>query len=46
MLIKDGTFTIHGYSKVKAGIPQIVNKYGRGTWSKKDNVVSLLTDEE
>lgn len=42
----EGTFTFHSHTNIKAGIPQIVNKYGRGTWCTEDNVVSLLTDEE
>lgn len=46
MLNEDGTFTFHSHTNIKAGIPQIVNKYGRGSWSNEDNVVSLLTDEE
>lgn len=42
----DGTFTFHNYSNVKAGIPQIVDKYGKGTWSTDGKVLSFLTDIE
>lgn len=42
----DGTFTFHNYSNVKAGIPQIVDKYGKGTWSTDGKVISFLTDIE
>lgn len=41
-----GTFTFHFYSNIKAGIPQIVHKYGKGTWSVDGKVVSFNTDNE
>ena len=42
----DGTFTFHNYSNIKAGIPQIVHKYGKGTWSADGKVISFFTDNE
>lgn len=45
-LNQDGTFTFHSYSNIKAGIPQIVHKYGKGTWSAEGKVVSFFTDIE
>jgi hypothetical protein len=45
-LNQDGTFTFHNYSNIKAGIPQVVNRYGKGTWSTDGKVVSFFTDNE
>ncbi len=45
-LNQDGTFAFHSYSNINAGIPQIVHKYGKGTWSVDDKVVSFFTDNE
>ena len=45
-LNQDGTFTFHSYSNSKTGIPQIVHKYGKGTWSVDGKVVSFYTDNE
>mgnify|MGYP001826397308 CR=1 FL=1 len=45
-LNQDGTFTFHSYSNIKAGIPQITHKYGKGTWSVDGKVVSFFTDNE
>ncbi len=42
----DGTFTFHNYSNVKAGIPQIVHKYGKGTWITDGKVISFYTDNK
>ena len=43
---QDGTFTFHSYSNMRAPIPQIVHKYGKGTWSFNGKVVSFFTDNE
>jgi len=45
-LNKDGTFSFHTFSNIKAGIPQIVHKYGKGTWSVDGKIVSFFTDNE
>ncbi len=42
----DGTFDFHSYSNNKNGIPPIVHKYGKGTWSADGKVVSFLTNNE
>lgn len=42
----DGTFVFDSYSKVKGGIPPEANKYGKGKWSVKDNLISFLTNKQ
>ncbi|MEE9362351.1 MAG: hypothetical protein V3U92_07120 [Cellulophaga sp.] len=45
-LSQDGTFYFHSYSSNIQGIPPEVNKYGKGKWKAKKNIVSFFTDKE
>ena len=45
-LNQDGTFLFHYYSKIKNGIPLEVNKYGKGKWFAKDNVVTFSSSKQ
>ncbi|PIF62119.1 MULTISPECIES: hypothetical protein [unclassified Flavobacterium] len=45
-LHQDGTFLFHYYSKIKQGIPPEVNKYGKGKWSAKDNVITFSSNKQ
>jgi hypothetical protein len=45
-LNEDGTFYFHYYSNIKQGIPPAVNKYGKGKWTKKNNVISFFSDKQ
>jgi hypothetical protein len=45
-LYQDGTFFFHYYSKIKQGIPPEKNKYGKGKWTIKDNMVSFFSDKQ
>jgi hypothetical protein len=45
-LDQDGTFFFHYYSKIKLGLPPEKNKYGKGKWTVKNNVVSFFSDKE
>jgi hypothetical protein len=45
-LQQDGTFSFHYYSNIKQGIPPEVNKYGKGSWVIKNNVVSFSSDKQ
>lgn len=42
----DGTFEFHSYSKMQDGVPPEVNKYGKGKWSAKDNVITFSVDKK
>lgn len=42
----DGTFLFHYYSKIKNGIPPEVNKYGKGKWTAKDNVITFSSSKQ
>jgi hypothetical protein len=44
-LNQDGTFLFHSYSKMQGGIPPEVNKYGKGKWSVKDNMITFSSDK-
>lgn len=44
-LNSDGTFFFDYYSNIKQGIPPEVNKYGKGKWTEKDNVVTFYSDK-
>lgn len=44
-LNQDGTFLFHSYVKMQGGIPPEVNKYGKGKWSAKDNMVTFSSDK-
>lgn len=43
---QDGTFVFHSYSKIKNGVPPEVNKYGKGKWTAKDNVISFSSNKK
>ena len=45
-LNQDGTFVFHYYSKIKKGIPPEVNKYGKGKWTAKDNVITFSSNKQ
>ncbi|MCV9928370.1 copper resistance protein NlpE [Flavobacterium sp. LS1R49] len=45
-LNQDGTFVFHSYSKIKGGNPPEVNKYGKGKWTSKDNVITFLSNKK
>lgn len=45
-LNQDGTFVFHSYSKIQGGTPPEVNKYGKGKWSAKDNLVTFTSDKK
>jgi hypothetical protein len=42
----DGTFLFHYNSKIKNGIPPEVNKYGKGKWIAKDNVITFSSNKQ
>lgn len=42
----DGTFEFHSYSNIQGGTPQESNKYGKGKWSEKDNLISFSSDKK
>jgi hypothetical protein len=46
VLYKDGTFSFHYYSNIKQGNPPEVNKFGKGKWTLKNNVVSFFSDKQ
>ncbi|MBW1656493.1 copper resistance protein NlpE N-terminal domain-containing protein [Flavobacterium quisquiliarum] len=45
-LNQDGTFEFHSYSKVQGGIPPEGNKYGKGKWTAKDNLITFSSDKK
>ena len=45
-LHQDGTFVFHSYSKIKNGVPPEVNKYGKGKWTAKDNVITFSSNKQ
>lgn len=45
-LNQDGTFEFHSYSKIQGGVPPEVNKYGKGNWKVKDNVISFYSNKK
>jgi hypothetical protein len=44
-LNQDGTFVFHYYRKLQGGTPPEENKYGKGKWSVKDNVITFSSDK-
>ena len=46
ILSKDGTFHFHYYSNIKFGIPPESNKYGKGKWTVKNNIIEFLSDSQ
>lgn len=45
-LNQDGTFAFHSYSKIQGGTPPEVNKYGKGKWSAKDNLITFSSNKK
>lgn len=45
-LSQEGTFFFHYYTKIKHGIPPEVTKYGKGTWTVENNVISFFVDKQ
>ena len=45
-LNQDGTFLFHSYTKIQGGIPPEVNKYGKGKWSEKDNLITFSSNKQ
>ncbi|MET3026766.1 copper resistance protein NlpE N-terminal domain-containing protein [Flavobacterium sp. UW10123] len=45
-LNQNGTFEFHSYSNIQGGTPQEVNKYGKGKWSAKDNLITFSSDKK
>lgn len=45
-LNEDGTFEFHSYTKLQGGTPPEVNKYGKGKWSAKNNLVTFSSDKK
>ena len=44
-LSPDGTFVFHSYTKIQAGVPPEVNKYGKGKWTSKDNLITFYSNK-
>jgi len=42
----DGTFEFHSYSKIQGGNPAEDNKYGKGKWSAKDNLITFSANKK
>ena len=45
-LNQDGTFVFHSYSKINGGVPPEVNKYGKGKWTAKDNLITFSSNKQ
>jgi hypothetical protein len=45
-LNQDGTFVFHSYTKLQGGIPPEVNKYGKGKWNLKDNLITFSSNKK
>jgi hypothetical protein len=45
-LNQDGTFVFHSYSNIKGGVPPEANKYGKGKWTAKDNLITFSTNKQ
>jgi hypothetical protein len=45
-LNQDGSFVFHSYTKIQGGIPPEVNKYGKGKWSAKNNMITFSTNKQ
>ncbi|MGE8341230.1 hypothetical protein BSF41_25150 [Flavobacterium sp. ACN2] len=42
----DGTFLFHSYSKIRGGNSVQDNKYGKGKWSAKDNLITFSANKK
>ncbi|WKL48076.1 hypothetical protein Q1W71_24390 [Flavobacterium pectinovorum] len=45
-LNQDGTFVFHSYTKIQGGIPPEVNKYAKGKWTAKDNLITFSSNKK
>ncbi|MBS7255980.1 copper resistance protein NlpE N-terminal domain-containing protein [Flavobacterium branchiicola] len=45
-LNEDGTFVFHSYTKLQGATPPEVNKYGKGKWSAKDNLITFSANKK
>ena len=45
-LNQDVTFLFHSYSKTNGGVPPEVNKYGKGKWTAKDNLITFSSNKQ
>ncbi|MCD0472409.1 hypothetical protein [Flavobacterium sp. JAS] len=45
-LNQDGTFLFHYYTKIQGGIPPEINKYGKGKWSAKNNMITFSSNKK
>ncbi len=45
-LNQDGTFLFHSYSNFGGVNPTEVNKYGKGKWTSKDNMITFSSAKE
>lgn len=45
-LNQDGTFLFHSYSNTNGGVPPEVNKYGKGKWTAKDNLITFSSNKK
>ncbi|WP_163397700.1 copper resistance protein NlpE N-terminal domain-containing protein [Flavobacterium fluviatile] len=41
----DGTFVFHYYKKIQGGTPPETNKYGKGKWNSKDNLITFTSNK-
>lgn len=42
----DGTFLFHSYSKIQGGNSAEDNKYGKGKWSAKENLITFSSNKK
>lgn len=45
-LNQDGTFLFHSYTKIQGGVPSEVNKYGKGKWGAKNNLITFSSNKQ
>jgi len=45
-LNEDGTFVFHSYSKIQGATPPEANKYGKGKWVVKDNMITFSSNKK
>lgn len=43
---QDGTFFFHYHSNIEQGMPPESDKYGKGSWTVKNNVITLSSDRQ
>lgn len=46
ILNSDGTFFFHSFTKIKNATPPEVNKYGKGKWSAKNNMITFSSNKK